>query len=62
MNTVIYARVEMVERPDGTLERVLDWGHYVTNWEANGYRVFGSVEEACEYFGITEEEREPLPS
>ena len=30
----------------------LDWGHYVTNWEENGYMVFASLEEAKEYFHI----------
>ena len=32
----------------------LDWGHYVTNWEENGYMEFASIEEAREYFNITE--------
>jgi hypothetical protein len=40
---------------DGTPS--LDWGHYVTNWEAHGYREFGSVEEAAEFFGV---ELEPV--
>jgi hypothetical protein len=33
---------------------MLDWGHYVTNWEKNGYMEFASLEEAREYFNITE--------
>jgi hypothetical protein len=36
----------------------LAWGHYVTNWEANGYQEFGSEEEAREYYGITEQEEQ----
>ena len=32
--------------------RHLDWGHYVTDAEANGYQEFSSVEEAKEYFNI----------
>lgn len=32
----------------------LDWGHYVTNWEENGYQEFASLEEAQEYFNIEE--------
>ncbi len=48
----VYAKVREAELPDGTTERVLDWGHYVTNWEENGYQEFASVEEAREYFNI----------
>lgn len=48
----IYAKLGTVARPDGTTENVLDWGHYVTDWEANGYMEFASVEEAKEYFNI----------
>jgi len=51
----VYAKLGTLERPDGTTERVLDWGHYVTDWEADGYREFGSVEEAKEYFNIIDE-------
>ena len=51
----IYAKSSNMELPDGTSERVLDWGHYVTNWEENGYLEFASVEEAEEYFGIEKE-------
>ncbi len=40
--------------PDG--KPYLDWGHYVTNWEENGYMEFASLEEAREYFNIIEEE------
>jgi hypothetical protein len=47
----IYARTAEMETPDG-METVLDWGHYVTNWEENGYLEFSSVEEACEYWGL----------
>lgn len=43
----IYAKV---------MDGVLDWGHYVTNWEENGYLEFASVEEAREYFNIEETE------
>lgn len=34
---------------------VLDWGHYVTNAEENGYTEFTSLEEAKEHFNITDE-------
>lgn len=47
---LIYAKVSEMERPDGTTERVLDWGHYVTNPE--GYETFRSLESAYEYFGL----------
>ena len=46
----IYARVSEIERPDGTTERYLDWGHYVT--DPTGYEEFRSVEAAREYFGL----------
>jgi hypothetical protein len=46
----IYARVSEHELPDGSTERYLDWGHYVT--EPSGYEEFRSVEEAEEYFNI----------
>lgn len=52
----IYAKLGTVERPDGTTESVLDWGHYVTNWEENGYQEFSSIEEAEEYFNINQTE------
>lgn len=51
----IYAKLGTVARPDGTTENALDWGHYVSDWEANGYREFGSVEEAKEYFNLIDE-------
>lgn len=47
----IYAKLgEPME--DGT--PMLDWGHYVTDWEKNGYQEFASLEEAKSYFGVTE--------
>ena len=49
----IYARVSEIERPDGTTERYLDWGHYVT--DPTGYEEFRSVEAAREYYGLPEE-------
>lgn len=48
----IYAKVGTMEIPDVEPKQVLDWGHYATNWEANGYQEFSSVEEAKEYFNI----------
>lgn len=51
----IYAKLATMEHPDGTLEEYLDWGHYVTNWEENGYQEFASIEEAEEYFNIKKE-------
>ena len=33
----------------------LDWGHYVTTAEENGYTEFASLEEAKEHFNITED-------
>ena len=50
----IYAKVGSMVLPDGTTEQYLDWGHYVTNWEENGYQEFASVEEAKEHFNISE--------
>jgi hypothetical protein len=44
-----------MELPDGTTENFLDWGHYVTNWEENGYTEFASVEEAEQHFNIKKE-------
>lgn len=41
-----------VEAPDGS--EVLNWGHYVTNAEENGYTEFASLAEAKEYFNITD--------
>ena len=50
----IYARVEERELPEGTTERVLDWGHYVT--DPTGYEEFRTVEAAREYYGLPEED------
>ena len=52
----IYAKLGEMERPDGTIERMLDWGHYVTNPE--DYQEFSSLEEAREYFGISDQSEE----
>lgn len=52
----IYAKLGTVEHPDSTTKQVLDWGHYVTNWEENGYQEFSSIEEAEEYFNINQTE------
>ena len=49
----IYAKGGTIERPDGTTEQTLDWGHYVTNWEENGYTEFASLEEAYAHFNLT---------
>lgn len=46
----VYAKLG--EDSDGN--PMLDWGHYVTNWEENGYMEFASLEEAKAYFSITE--------
>lgn len=40
---------------DGTPS--LDWGHYVTNAEENGYTEFASLEEAKEHFNIKDDEQ-----
>lgn len=48
----IYAKLGTVEHPDGTIENFLDWGHYVTNAEENGYQEFASKEEAYEHFNL----------
>lgn len=50
MGSLIYAKVGEYELPDGTTERVLDWGHYVTNTE--GYETFRSLESAYKYFNL----------
>ena len=52
-NLPIYAKVGEMELPDGTTERVLDWGHYVT--DPAGYEEFRSVEEARECYGLPDE-------
>lgn len=54
----IYAKLDTMENPDGTSEDYLDWGHYVTNWEENGYQEFASIEEAEEHFKIKKEVEE----
>lgn len=56
----VYAKVGNMVLPDGTAEQYLDWGHYVTNAEENGYMEFRSVEEAREYFGLPAEQDELL--
>lgn len=50
----IYARVSEIERPDGTVERHLEWGHYVT--DPTVYEEFRSVEAAREYYGLPAED------
>lgn len=60
MGTPIYAKVIEMELPDGTTERFLDWGHYVTDWEARGYEEFRSLESAYEYFGLEDPTEEEL--
>lgn len=52
----IYAKLSTMEYPDGTTKPSLDWGHYVTNWEENGYQEFSSIEEAEEHFNIKQTE------
>ena len=47
---IIYAKVDEIEQPDGTTERMLDWGHYVT--DETGYETFRSLESAYAYFGL----------
>ena len=56
MGSLIYAKIGEHELPDGTTERVLDWGHYVTNPE--GYEIFRSLESAYKYFGLEMPEKE----
>ena len=56
--TTIYAKVSEIEHPDGTTERMLDWGHYVTDWEARGYEQFRSLESAYKYFNLEMPENE----
>lgn len=52
MGQLIYAKVGEMERPDGTTEKYLDWGHYVTDWEARGYETFRSLASAYRYFEL----------
>lgn len=47
---LIYAKVGERELPDGTTEKVLDWGHYVT--DETGYETFRSLESAYKYFNL----------
>lgn len=53
---LIYAKVVENERPDGTTDRYLDWGHYVTNREE--YETFRSLESAYKYFNLEMPENE----
>jgi hypothetical protein len=48
----IYAKIDTMEYPDGTVEEYLDWGHYVSNWDEHGYQEFASLEEAYEHFNL----------
>lgn len=50
---IIYAKKGEHITSDGITENVLEWGHYVTNWEEQGYRAFSSVKEANDYFDLT---------
>ena len=52
---MIYAKIINTQSPEEYFKQKLDWGHYVTNWEENGYQEFSSLEEAYEYFGIEPE-------
>ena len=61
MGSLIYAKVSEHELPDGTTEQILDWGHYVTNWEERGYEQFRSLESAREYFGLPTEDENLKP-
>lgn len=54
----IYAKLSTMELPDGTSEDYLAWGHYVTNWEENGYQEFASLEEAHAHFNLEMETEE----
>ena len=58
---LIYAKLDDVKLPDGTEERVLEWGHYVTNWEERRYEQFRSLESAREYFGLSAEDENLKP-
>lgn len=46
----IYAKLSEIERPDGSKEQIIDWGHYVSNPE--DYEEFSSLEDAYEHFGL----------
>lgn len=56
MGQLVYAKVSTHELPDGTNEQYLDWGHYVTDWEARGYEQFRSLSSAYRYFNLPEED------
>lgn len=47
---LIYAKVGEHELPNGTTEKYLNWGHYVT--DSTGYETFRSLESAYEYFNL----------
>lgn len=49
---LIYAKLGEIENLNGEKESFLDWGHYVTNWEENGYHEFSSLKEAHEHFNL----------
>lgn len=51
----IYAKLGETVDINGETKPFLDWGHYVTNAEENGYQEFSSIEEANEYFNIESE-------
>lgn len=50
----VFARVTEAVRPDGTVEKIIDWGHYLTAPE--GYESFRSLESAYRYFGLAEDD------
>lgn len=52
MGTLIYAKAAETKRPDGTTEKYLSWGHYVTDWEARGYEIFRNLTSAYKYFNL----------
>jgi hypothetical protein len=47
----VYAKLDILQ--DG--EKRLRWGHYVSDWEENGYTEFATLEEAREALGVPEE-------
>ncbi len=51
MRQPVYARLG---EPDEEGKQSLDWGHYVTDAESNGYMEFASLAEAKDYFNITD--------
>jgi hypothetical protein len=54
MRQPVFARLGEPQ-DDGT--PTLDWGHYVTDAEENGYTEFASLEEAKEHFNIKDDEQ-----